>query len=112
MFFICNCYYLQAHCYVLVPATEGLWESLGKGGLASAYEGLQEQAVEAGRAKKEAGISASPAACPSRGYGRAGTQNDHLGEAVILSAGAPIPAQRTCRQRCRDRAKNRSESGV
>ena len=42
------------------------------------------------------GVSASPTACPSRGYGR--------GEAVILSTGTPIPAQRTCRRRCRDRA--------
>ena len=49
-------------------------------------------------------ISASPTACPLRGYGRAGTRNDHLGEAVILSTGTPIPAQRTCRRRCRDRA--------
>ena len=38
-------------------------------------------------------ISASPTACLLRGYGRAGTQNDRLGEAVILSTGTPIPAQ-------------------
>ena len=38
-------------------------------------------------------ISASPTACLLRGYGRAGTQNDRLGEAVILSTGASIPAQ-------------------
>ena len=37
-------------------------------------------------------ISASPTACPLRGYGRAGTQNDRLGEAVTLSTGTPIPA--------------------
>ena len=37
-------------------------------------------------------------ACPLRGYGRAGR------EAVILSTGTPIPAQRTCRRRCRYRA--------
>ena len=30
-------------------------------------------------------ISASPTACPLRGYGRAGTQNDRLGEALIFS---------------------------
>jgi hypothetical protein len=30
-------------------------------------------------------ISASPTACPLHGYGCAGTQNDRLGEAVILS---------------------------
>ena len=41
-------------------------------------------------------ISASPTACPLRGYGRA------LGGAVILSTGTPIPAQRTCRRRCRE----------
>ena len=52
-------------------------------------------------------ISASPTACPLRGYGRAGTQNDRLGEAVmarpyqavILRTGTAIPAQRTCRRR-------------
>ena len=36
-----------------------------------------------------------------RGYGRAGTQNERLGEAVSLSTGTPIPAQWTCRRRCR-----------
>ena len=46
-------------------------------------------------------ISAPPRECPLRGYGRAGTQNDRLSEAVILSTGTPIPAQRTCRRRCR-----------
>ena len=46
-------------------------------------------------------ISASPTACPLRGYGRAGTQNDRLGEAVVLSTGTPLPAQCTCRRRCR-----------
>ena len=50
------------------------------------------------------GISASPTACRLRGYGHAGTQSDRLGEAVILSTGTTIPAQRTCRRRCRDRA--------
>ena len=34
--------------------------------------------------------------------GRAGTHNDRLSEAVIMSAGTPIPAQRTCRRRSRD----------
>ena len=38
-------------------------------------------------------ISASPTACLSRGYGRAGTQNDRLSGAVILSTGTPIPAR-------------------
>ena len=38
-------------------------------------------------------ISASPTACLLRGYGRAGTQNYRLAEAVILSTGASIPAQ-------------------
>ena len=33
--------------------------------------------------------SASPTACLLRGSGRAGTQNDRLGEAVILSTGTP-----------------------
>ena len=33
-------------------------------------------------------ISALPTACPLRGYGRAGTQNDRL---VILGTGTPIP---------------------
>ena len=45
-------------------------------------------------------ISASPTACPLRGYGRAGTQNNRLGEAVMLSTGTPLPAQWTCRRRC------------
>ena len=49
-------------------------------------------------------ISASPKACPSRRYGRVGTQNDRLAEAVILSTGTPILAQWTCRRRCRYRA--------
>ena len=47
-------------------------------------------------------ISASPTACPLRGYGRAGTEKDRLSKAVILRTGTPIPAQRTCRRRCRD----------
>ena len=39
-------------------------------------------------------VSASPLSalsmeCPLRGYGRAGTQNDRLTEAVILSTGTP-----------------------
>ena len=46
-------------------------------------------------------ISASPTACLLRGYGRASTQNDRLGEAVILGTGTAIPAQWTCRRRCR-----------
>ena len=49
-------------------------------------------------------ISASPTACPLRGYGRAGAQNDRLGEAAVLSTGAPTPAQWACRRRGRDRA--------
>ena len=59
-------------------------------------------------------VSASPTACPLCGYGRAGTQNDHLAvragtrndrfsEVIILSTGRPIPAQWTCSQRRRDR---------
>ena len=44
-------------------------------------------------------ISASPTACPLRAYGRAGTQNDRLSEAVILSTDTPIRAQRTRRRR-------------
>ena len=47
-------------------------------------------------------ISASPTACPLRGYGRAGTQNDRLSEAVISSTSTPIPTQWTRRRRCRD----------
>ena len=50
-------------------------------------------------------ISEAPTACPLRGYGHAGTQNDRLFEAVILSTGTPIPAQWTCRRRCRYRAR-------
>ena len=42
------------------------------------------------------GTSASPTACPSRGYGCAGTQNDRLSKAVILSTSTPIPARWTC----------------
>ena len=38
-------------------------------------------------------ISASPTACPLRGCGCAGTKNDRLSDAVILSTGAPVPAQ-------------------
>ena len=47
-------------------------------------------------------ISASPTACQLCGYGHAGTQNDRLSEAVILSTGTPIPAQWARRRRCRD----------
>ena len=36
-------------------------------------------------------ISASPTACPLRGYGCAGTPNDCLGEAVMLSTGTSRP---------------------
>ena len=46
-------------------------------------------------------ISASPTACQLRGYGRAGTKNDRLGEAVVLSTGTPTPAQYTCHRRRR-----------
>ena len=53
-------------------------------------------------------ISVSPTACPLRRYGRAGTQDDRLRAAVILSTGTPIRAQWTCRRRCRDRAGIRS----
>ena len=49
-------------------------------------------------------ISASPTACPLCGYGRAGSLNDCLSEAVILFTGTSIPAQWTCRRRCRYRA--------
>ena len=52
-------------------------------------------------------ISASPTACPLRGHGHAGTQNDRLSEAVVLSTGMPIPAQWRCRRRCRDRTSSR-----
>ena len=37
-------------------------------------------------------------ACPLRGYGSAGTQNDRRAAAVILSTGTLIPAQWTCRR--------------
>ena len=43
-----------------------------------------------------ASISASPTACPLRGDGRAGTQIT-----ASPSTGTPIPAQWTCRRRCR-----------
>ena len=46
-----------------------------------------------GRTSNVGSISASPTACPLRGYGRAGTQNDRLGEAVVLSTSTPIPAR-------------------
>ena len=39
--------------------------------------------------------------CAARDGG-AGAQNDRLSKAVILSTGTPVPAQRTCRRRCRD----------
>ena len=52
-------------------------------------------------------MSASPTACPLRGYARAGTQNDRLGKVVILSTGASIPAQWACRRRCRALADSR-----
>ena len=38
-------------------------------------------------------ISASPTACLSGGYESAGTKNDFLTEAVILSTGPSIPPQ-------------------
>ena len=38
-------------------------------------------------------VSASPTVYLLRGYGRADTQNDRLGEAVILSTGTRVPAQ-------------------
>ena len=38
-------------------------------------------------------ISAAPTACPLRGYGRAGTQNDRLGEGFLTVQGLlPMPA--------------------
>ena len=40
---------------------------------------------------RQCSILASPTACRLRGYGRAGTQNDRLGEAVILNTGTPVP---------------------
>ena len=46
----------------------------------------------------------SPTACPLRGSGRAGTQNDRLSEAVIWITGTSIAAQWACRWRCRDAA--------
>ena len=46
-------------------------------------------------------ISASPTACLLRGYGRASTRNDRLGEPVILSTGTRVPAQWTRHRRCR-----------
>ena len=49
-------------------------------------------------------ISASPTACPLRGYGCAGNRNDRLSEAVVSSIGTPIFAQWTCHRRCRDGA--------
>ena len=54
--------------------------------------------------RRQTGFNASPTACLLRGYGHAGTQNDRLAEAVILSTGTPIPTQWTCRRRRRDRA--------
>ena len=46
-------------------------------------------------------ISASPTACPLRGYGRAGTQNDRLGETDI-SADMCIMATDMCIDMCLD----------
>ena len=37
-----------------------------------------------------------------RGHERAGTQNDRLAEAVILSTSTPIPTQYSCHRQCRD----------
>ena len=39
-----------------------------------------------------------------RGYGRTGTRNDRLEEAVILNTGTPTTAHKTCRRRRRYRA--------
>ena len=47
-----------------------------------------------------------------RGYGRAGTQNDHLPSAVLLSTGTPIPAQWTRRRRRRDAYNSYVENGA
>ena len=48
--------------------------------------------------------SATATACPLRGYGRAGTQNDSIGGAVVLSTGTRMPARQKRRRRRRDRA--------
>ena len=48
------------------------------------------------------GIADGPVYCAV--YGQAGTQNDRLGEAAVLSTGTPIPAQQAGRRRCRERA--------
>ena len=50
-------------------------------------------------------ISASPTACPSRGYRRAGTQNDRLSEVVTA-----IPTRWTCPRRCRDGGRSNGPS--
>ena len=42
---------------------------------------------------REIGISALPTACPLRGYGRAGTQNDRLGHAVGDAEIEPIQSR-------------------
>ena len=49
-------------------------------------------------------LSASPTACPLRGHGRAGTENDGLARAVVSSTGTSMPAQQTRRRRRRDGA--------
>ena len=86
---------------------DNLYVDMAKGNMDARYicSAPPSLVCEHGSADLEAqAISASPTACPLRGYGRAGTQNDRLSEAVILSTGTPIPAQWTCRRRRRDRA--------
>ena len=53
-------------------------------------------------------ISASLTACLLRGYGRASTQNDRLGMAVVLSTSMSTPVQWACRRRCRNIAVHRA----
>ena len=75
--------------------------ALGSHGAAMSRSDVHEHssrraAERCSRASQHIGsISASPTACLLCGYGRAGTQNDRLAEAVVLSTrtSIPIPAQ-------------------
>ena len=44
--------------------------------------GVRQPTTRQDQARHSGSISASPTACPLRGYGRVGTQNDRLSEAL------------------------------
>ena len=79
---------------------EGQEAGVDHGGFGTGTARLRHQPQEAGvptntmqclYASTKIGISPSPTACPLRGYGRGGTQNDRHSEAVILITGTPYP---------------------